>query len=103
MSRLGALSASETLSHRQWWPSRGRERGYRRAVHLRSSVAKSVRGHAPNGSHLIDEHDGENGLVDVLGFTAEQERGGLPRTCDTQERVGVSTAELTGIPGFASE
>lgn len=34
------------------------------------------------GSHLIDEHDGENGLVEVLGFPAgrRRETGGLPRT-----------------------
>lgn len=30
-------------------------------------------GHLNENSHLIDEHDGENGLLDQLGFTEIEE------------------------------
>lgn len=55
--------------------------------------------------HLIDEHDGENGLVDELGFAAGEKKGERVRVrgghvaqtgarCDNSEEVGESSVRV---------
>lgn len=35
--------------------------------------------HAERNPHLVDEHDGENGLIDISGFAAGGEKRERPR------------------------
>lgn len=86
-SRSGAASSSGPPSHRPRSPSRFKRDDSIDSLYVSLTGTGLVQfvlcktgeegvGGKSGGPHLVHEHDGENGLVDVPGFAADRQKEG---------------------------